>query len=720
MQAQTTLTINIVVDTSDTRTAVSASAIVTPYDTIPIPQSGNLLVVQSGQTLNWNVVDETRYDAALIFGTLRMARAVNTRLRATTCFIFPGGTLDRGTINDPIAAKCELIFNDVPLDAVNDPGQYWNGLIGLGTYSQCGLTKDAFLRLAVEPKAGQSTITLVSPPVGWQVGDTVVLPDSRQLMDGERWTAFVAKWERVKIAAINGNVVTLETPLLYDHPAAYNSAGTCEAMPHAAILSQNIITKSENASGTRGYMLFTRRAWVDINGGQFGGLGRTKIGAASSTNVNYRFPITFKNHIGPKVSPVPGVQYRIRGVSHFCPLDPMPFRWGIYTDSCYGEISGNALFNWAGAGIVGAANAVKNVVKNNFVCGIRGNDNPRNNTGNDGSGYFFWNFDNYIRDNVAASCVGIGYQGIVTGIGFNLQAVAATSTNTKVPAYPGADRDIEYTLVDRQLQPLLQLRNNEAYGCMATGFTLWWLGTDGYVEKAAIAPSVMDACFAWHCWEEGFFGYPTANLTIDNFTVIAAGKSLLNSVNVSGAVTTGDYRNVNLTVRNLRTSNIWRSIYGCTNVQGTFEIVTPDLTAKRGIDIPMLCTPGVGGGVGPRVTNIRSPRFTMLDSTANKISKSYGNPSTINTNYVVKDEVFVYDMDGTPGDSFKVYLPQQDANFITPMTGTPQPGCKGSPVSGITNAQNLAQYGVCISGELLPSTAIDRTGIGGKIVALGV
>src|SRR5262249_6987397 len=164
----------------------------------------------------------------------------------------------------------------------------------------------------------------------------------------------------------DGLTLTLATPLQYDHLGAHDPNGKMLYTPHVSDLTRNVVVRSQNARGTRGYALFTGQANVDIEYAQFSGLGRSLINKWDNTtydangNVTHvgtneqdRSAVSFLHLYGPQGGQANGYQYTFVGNSVFCPVDPMPFRWGIdISDSHYGLIKGNVLFNWAGAGIV--------------------------------------------------------------------------------------------------------------------------------------------------------------------------------------------------------------------------------------------------------------------------------------------------------------------------------------------------------------------------------
>jgi len=64
-------------------------------------------------------------------GTLRFATNSSTRLKVTHLFVFPGGTLEVGSVDTPISENvtAEIAFRNKPIDFDFDPAQYGNGLV---------------------------------------------------------------------------------------------------------------------------------------------------------------------------------------------------------------------------------------------------------------------------------------------------------------------------------------------------------------------------------------------------------------------------------------------------------------------------------------------------------------------------------------------------------------------------------------------------------------
>src|SRR5919201_5884121 len=96
------------------------------------------------------------------------------------------GVLEVGTEQTPIArdVTAEIVIADQKIDGEIDPAQIGTGIQGLGKVRMHGAIRTpTFARVAAEPLAGQSALTLEVVPQGWAPGDELVIPDTRQLRD---------------------------------------------------------------------------------------------------------------------------------------------------------------------------------------------------------------------------------------------------------------------------------------------------------------------------------------------------------------------------------------------------------------------------------------------------------------------------------------------------------------------------------------------------------
>src|SRR5206468_6420331 len=109
--------------------------------------------------------------------TLNFSTAITTGLNVVNFLVLQGGELDIGTHGKPIAANvtAQVVFGHQALNTALDPEQFGNGLIVLGRFSSYGAAKTAFVTLAQEPRAGDTTLRLAAPAASWQPGDRLQL-----------------------------------------------------------------------------------------------------------------------------------------------------------------------------------------------------------------------------------------------------------------------------------------------------------------------------------------------------------------------------------------------------------------------------------------------------------------------------------------------------------------------------------------------------------------
>jgi hypothetical protein len=437
-----------------------------------------------------------------------------------------------------------------------------------------------------------------------------------------------------------------------------------------------------------------------------------------------------------------GASYRLVGCVIDDPLPAPPSndmpasKWAITIhDSHFGLVKGCVMHHMAGAGVMTEdASETGNVIEENFSCNIIGDANERDVDGRAGSGFFFTGFGHYVRNNVAAGC-GCTFQGIVSGQGYYFFAQpSGGSALVDIPDFQGADPHVDGTEVNSRLVPLLQFEDNEVYGASATGLTIWHLGTDGY-SSPAMDPSTILNLTCWHCWEEGIFGYPCNNLTVDGL-IVRGDPARLNSTDDGVGVTWGDYWMNDITIQNANIQGMYKGIYDNVNVHGTFTIQDSVINCfLLDIRIGMHTTPGTGADGEDHTTVIDNVLCGQWGASGSfiKLAAHY-DLSRAEINLRVKDIINVTDFDQVPGDDFNLYYDEQDADFEMPISVGSPTFLVACPESGLTNAEAYVAYdddgsakvggdlsdptGCCIGGVIAPAGTTTRAGIDGLIEEL--
>lgn len=651
-----------------------------------LPQAGDVVLIKHAVAY-----DGTTGDAGTIGidsgGTLAFKNDRATQLKIGTLLVMPGGTLEVGTVANPIAANvtAEIVIKNISIDLTNngvgvyDPDQYGTGLLVVdGTIRLHGAAKTpTFVRTGKEPRAGDTSLTLERQVSGWQVGDRFSLPDTRHLRQGagEVWSGYVPQWEEFSITAISGNVITLSNSLRFDHLGARNADGLLEFLPHVANLSRNVKVRSESPAGTRGHILVTNKATMDIRYAELRSLGRTtNANLNNTTNHIGRYAMHLHHLLGPANPQDTGYQFQLIGNAM---TDSTKWPIAVH-NSHYGLIKGNTVYKGTGAGIVTEdGNESYNEFIENFVMAIEGDVNPRNNDGRDGSVFWFTGFNHIIRNNVAAN--GINRSQGSSGSGYNIWWTAGSSANTQIPLYRGADivnglEGREYRRVNMQFTPIPEFAGNEVYGATQTGLFIWHLGTDGYVSNPNMGETIIKDFTGWHLFGEAFWAYPINRVTFDGFVVRGSSRAF-GIYDYGTAWQSGDYWAENVTIRRADIQGMQSGICCSINTPGTFKIENSYFrTYQDAISIETLATPGTRAAILPRKTEIRNVTFEAWPGRPLQSITMNWNTSRENTNTTQKDEVYVYAYQGNSTDNFRAYYTEQATQNVAggraPCTAT--------------------------------------------------
>jgi len=680
------------------------------WDGGQVPAANQIARISAGHTVTIDSQTAVAHTTC-VDGTLRFSPVFQTRLTTGIVLVQPTGLLEIGTATQPIAetVTAELLIRDQPLDTsddgtgVYDPAQYGTGLLALGKVTMHGAVKTpTFVRLSAEPRAGQTSLSLSQAPTGWRAGDKLVIPDTRHLTtsDLDFSPGYVPQWEELTIQGVSGTTVTLTSALSFDHLGARDGNGVLDFLPHVGNLTRNIIIRSENPAGTRGHVLLTHRADIDIRYARFTNLGRTTIDPLGPGNQIGRYSLHMHHVMGPVATPLNGYQYTLIGNAV-----ENGRKWGITVhNSHYGLVQDHVVYNVDGAGLMTEDGSESfNVIERNFIVRVNGpggrGDNRGNEFGWEGSGFWLRGPNNYIRNNVVTN--------LLRDYGYKLYH--AFIGNVRIPNFKGADTSVsgQYTLTQGNSIALLEFSDNEVYGATSSGLTFWWLGVD-YRTPRATADSVIRNLRVWHVHGNGIYNYHGYRVVIDGF--IVRGKNPLQSSCCPNGFLGPDYYEHTFTLRNADIQGMGSGITPTTDSEGpqTYENIYLRNVSNFNIGtmFTSACTPS---GLTPRTITLRNYRADPWPGTSAKaISMDYSAVGP--RNLIQRDELTVYDYNGQVGNNFRVYYREQAPDFIVPQSvPSPYPTCGGpelvgSPVSGLTNQQNWDTYGIAIAGSVAPCT----------------
>ncbi|MEM8770548.1 MAG: cadherin-like domain-containing protein [Pseudomonadota bacterium] len=245
-----------------------------------VPGEGAAVLIPEGMIVEYDGEDAASLFTVRVDGKLDFATDQNTFMEVDTFIVSPSGHVTIGTLDDPVSANVQTtiqIADNGPIDTAWDPLLFSRGFLSHGTIEVHGAQKDAFLRLAEDPLAGDTSLTLEAPPEGWQVGDRLVLTGTKfGSIDntGDRQRDIQTEDEELVITAIDGNVIHFADPLQYDHDTPRD-----DLKAYVANYSRNVQIVTENAdelpAHQRGHVMFLHSDDIDVRYAEFTDLGRT-------------------------------------------------------------------------------------------------------------------------------------------------------------------------------------------------------------------------------------------------------------------------------------------------------------------------------------------------------------------------------------------------------------------------------------------------------------
>ena len=151
-----------------------------------VPTSGSRVLIPIGTNVSVDGKITARISTIRVDGTLSFDTTVNTELRVDTVIVSGTGGFEMGTAALPIAAGVTarlLITDNGAIDRTWDPFGISRGLISHGSVTMYGAEKTSSGAARSALPAGTSQLRLFAVPVGWKVGDTVVIASTSDGVD---------------------------------------------------------------------------------------------------------------------------------------------------------------------------------------------------------------------------------------------------------------------------------------------------------------------------------------------------------------------------------------------------------------------------------------------------------------------------------------------------------------------------------------------------------
>jgi hypothetical protein len=714
-----------------------------------VPEAGDRFAISHAMTISGTLTADC--GVVLSGGTLTVADG--GEVVVDTLQVVEGGTL----VLQPGAT---LTLGGGAMDATNDPDQYWGGLLVHGRIEAQGTVKTGFVRLGATPAATDTTLTFAGAVTGWQAGDTVVVPDSRQRRGDETPGAlggsYVSETETRTLSAVAGdNLSATVTALTYAHPAAVDSSSVTRYRPHVMNLTRDTVIRSAAPDGVRAHTLYTHNATGFIKGVEFRRCGRTTWQPLdAATNHIGRYPCHVHHLANDDEALFDGepdgadVTLGNRFLVEDCSMHDAggsataQIKWGVTIHASHWcKVNRNVIYNHGGAGLMAESGTERgNLFKGNFVIGTIGNGGRPDERGSvdigyEGTGGWDRNWLNRWEDNVVADTI------------YGAQFWMSQATATVVPTAPASGVT---EVVDMTNTQAAGFDRWEVYGGrMMVGILPWSLGTQGVNPHEDAATSTFNDLVVWHTAQKGFYNYEVNKLIVDGFIWIGQ-RSCIQLNARPYAFFSGDYVFVDSEIRNFEIHNAYIGIEPANQSGGGTQIFRDGfIDAVRCVHMNVIYRYGQQPGPGlERQTELHNVEFHDPELTPNDLGDHYGVHMDGSRHadamwFTQVDELRVYDWNGEVGEDFQVFYDEQHADAVVPtriLNGDGTILVYGTPVAGLTNeetwetyepdltygaapvtkgdAPNPATPGMAFAGAVMPGDAIAKTGVKGKVKAI--
>ncbi|MFK8011387.1 MAG: Ig-like domain-containing protein [Marinicellaceae bacterium] len=435
-QSHGELILGLISDSDITHTAINSGSWfdAQTWDAGVIPNDHAWVLIPDGIRVLYDQESQTLIRGIESRGVLKFSPNQSSLLRVDTLVIEHTGELIIGTENNPVMASVNVhieIVDNGNIDLNRDPSMFGRGILSMGRVRMHGEVKTTHLKVANDPLIGHTQITLAESPINWQVGDTLVLAGTKY--SGWKWDNDAqsvlyhgTQDEIITITDIQGNVISFDTPLQYDH-----FTPRVDLKTSVGNYSRNITIATENPESTprhrRGHVMFVHHANVDVRYASFWQLGRTSkflesfeaddiVDMQVDSNVRARYPFHFhRSGVEDIKNPAISIGNSVFGSPG----------WGYVHHDSNAILHNNVSYDTFGAGFVAETGNEIGVWTNNLAIKAEGNSafNPKNGNpretfdiGRTGDGFWFQGRMVRANDNIAAS-VNHGYVYLHRGSG---------------------------------------------------------------------------------------------------------------------------------------------------------------------------------------------------------------------------------------------------------------------------------------------------------------
>ncbi len=486
------------------------------WSTGSVPGDGALVYVPADVAVVYDADSAAELEMVRVDGTLSWSTTQDTSMSVETILTSHGSHLEIGTMDDPIPTdvSAEITFTDGPIDVKVDPGRLSHGLVAFGEVNIHGADKEGHLTMDGGANAGDTSITVSGDLGNWNVGDEILVVGTDKAGKDDSG-ALITQDETRTIVSVDGNTVTFDKPLQYDHqPPAGHDFDT-----FVANLSRNVVMRSENPEGTRGHFMMHNGTTDEgdtyantVVNAEFRDMGRTdhsqEVGTASNPAGRYSIHL---HQIGTDPDSATSL---IEGNA----VSGNP-GWGIVQHSSQALINDNVVYDVTGAGIVSEMGDETGMWTGNLVSSVTG-PTVDHQVGSEGAAYENQSRVIIQQDNIAAnSMIGWNFSGREDfKYGPTREGIWRQMFEREQLQYDPSPLDVA---IDHEESPLVEFNNNTSIGTnvgfrvfhrqysddtdtmsVVRNFTVWGGGDAVHLDNYASNYEFIDS--VWQGSSEGF------------------------------------------------------------------------------------------------------------------------------------------------------------------------------------------------------------------------
>jgi hypothetical protein len=435
------------------------------WDAGRVPKAGDRVVIRSGHRVSYDADSREVIRLVQVAGTLQFSRDRNTRLEAGLitvvasetpseegfdCHAGPtkphGEAKDRpalivGSQGAPIPARYTAtirLHHVEGMDKASCPAIVCCG--GRMDFHGAPLAR-TWLKLKRPADVGATSVSLEAYPVGWKVGDQIILTGTKFLRDNRgRFEGFIdrAQTEQRRITKVVDRDFTGGYALRLDKPLSYAHAAEGKFRGEVANLSRNVVVESANPGGVRGHTMYHRHSAGSISYAEFRHLGKKdELGRYSIHFHLCGDTMRGSSVIGASIWDSHNRWITIHGTDYLVVRDCVGYKslgHGFFLED--GTEVNNVLDRNLAAVVAPAKKQAKQVVPFDL---------------NRGAGFWWANCQNSFTRNVAAECAEYGYR-------FDCK-----KTDDYDPIRPIRQPDGTIKKQDTRIMPFVRFQNNEAH-----------------------------------------------------------------------------------------------------------------------------------------------------------------------------------------------------------------------------------------------------------------